>query len=148
MWYSSKQSFKQRPTSHFWQQYTEVFFFPCFVHTTHLLCGFDFSLFGGTFLRKCLSVSRGIVSSDACRPCTIRSPTAREYFVNKHSTNCILYDSCSTFLPVTYLQTKIELRTVEFNRLLKSLRYHLSILFLSTTYRCSNWSFKSTPPML
>ena len=147
MCYSSQQSSK-RTTSHIWQQHTEDFFFLCSEHITHLLQDFDFSVLGATFLRKCRLVSLGIVLLVACRPGTLCLPAACACFINTSSTNCILYDSCSILPSATCLQTAIELRTVDFSSLLKSLRYHLLIFFLSTMYIWSNWSFKSTPPML
>ena len=61
----------------------EVFSFPCFEHTTHFLWGFEFSVFGATFLRKCLSVNRGTVLSDAFRPYTLHVSAAHAYFVNR-----------------------------------------------------------------
>jgi len=121
------------------------FFSPNFEHTIHLLWGFDFSVLGTTFLRKCLSVSLGIVFSDACPPGTCHLPTACAYFMNKPSTNCILYESCCIFLPMTCLQTTIELRTVDFNGLLKSLRYYLVILIQPCTDAATGPS--SWPPI-
>ena len=100
-----------------------ILFFLCFERKAHLLQCLDFLGLGATFLRKCLSVNRGTVLSDACRPGTISA--ARANFVNRPSTNRILYKSCCTFLPVTYRQTTNELRTAEFSCLLKSLRCHL-----------------------
>jgi len=124
VWYSSKQSSKQRPTSHTWQQYTEVFFFPYFEHTTHLL-EFDFSVLGATFLRKCLSVNRGTVS-DACRTGTFRVSAAHAHFINRPSTSWILYESCCIFLPSVPTQS-VECSIFSFlanSVLLKKLSFH------------------------
>ena len=78
----------------------EVFSFPCFEHT-HFLWGFVFSIWGDTFLRKYLPVSRGTVLSDAFRPGTLHFPGAHAYFANEPSTSWILYESRCIFLPVT-----------------------------------------------
>ena len=101
---SSKQSSKQRSTSHIWQQYTEVFFFLCFEHTTHLW-GFDFSVLGATFLRKCLSINCGTVLSDACHLGTLCISAERACFVNRPSTSWSLYESCCVFLPTVPTQS-------------------------------------------
>jgi len=121
------------------------FFSYGFEHTVHLLWGFDFSVLGVTFLRKCLSVSLGIVFSDACPPGTCRLPAAFAYFMNKPSTNCILYESCCIFLLLTCLQATIELRTVDFKGVLKSLRYHVVIFIQPCTDAATGPS--SWPPI-
>jgi hypothetical protein len=63
-------------------------------------------------------------------PSTLCSPMACAYFLNKPYTNCILYDSCSTFLHITCLQPTNKLITVQYISLLISFRYHLVIVFL------------------
>jgi hypothetical protein len=52
---------------------TDVFFFRA-LSTQHISSDvLIFLVLGTTFLRKCLSVNRGTVLSDACRPGTLRT---------------------------------------------------------------------------
>jgi len=121
------------------------FFCPRFEHIIHLLWGFDFSVLGATFLRERLSVSLGFVFLNACSPGTCRLSAACAYFMNKPSTNSVLYVSCCMFLPMTCLQATTELRTVDSNCLLKSLRYLLVIIIQPCTYAATGPS--SWPPL-
>jgi hypothetical protein len=75
---------------------------PCFQHVTH--SSGVFSVLHATYLRKCLSVSFGILLSNACRPGKILHQAPSAYFVNKHSINlysvwallCISFHDLST----------------------------------------------------
>ena len=115
MWYSLKKVSKQRPTSYFGKQYAEVFFFPCFEHTTYFLCCFNFSVLSATFPRKFFQsamelyygtrvvpvhsspdVSSRFAPLPTCLPCLFPSPASREYFVNK--------------LPVTIFHSRTRVR--------------------------------------
>ena len=78
-------------------------------------------------------------------PRTCHLPAVCAYFMNKPSTNSVLYVSCCMFLPMTCLQATTELGTVDFIGLLKSLRYHLVILIQPCTYAATGPS--SWPPI-
>jgi hypothetical protein len=117
--------------------------------STWFLCGTaQSSILGATSVRKCFWVSPLIELLDVCHPSPLCSPIACAYYVNKPYTNRILYDSCPIFLHVTCVLTTNKLITVQYISLSIITTYHLVILFLSATYKCSNWSFKSTATML
>jgi len=95
-------------------------FFPSFRHTTYLLEFWVFN-FGCYFCEKMLLGEPCNWAVGCMSPSTLCSPTACAYFVNKPYTNCILYDSSSTFLQATCLWTTNKLIAVKYISLLISL---------------------------
>ena len=124
MWQALNHSFKQRPTSKSWQQYTIIFYF-CILSKQHIISGSYTSWFLLSLSSKSLSYRAGIVFSNECCPSMLHSPIL--HLLHELPTKKIPVFS---FFPAVCLQVITMFRKAASNNLLKYFRYYLQILLL------------------